>query len=211
MIKIKEINNDTKDRIFKAATEVFEENGFAAARMQQIADLAGINKAMLHYYFRSKEQLFEAVFQVLMKKMFEKITGIFMMDISFKEKIRRYYDEHIEILIKNPRMPLFILDEISHNPSLIHGMMESIRYDQLRETLFKKHAKELKGYGIRKAEIPQLMVTIVSLAVFPFAVHDMMKMMMKQLGDNKSFNTFMRDRKEFAADFVITALKNRNK
>lgn len=211
MVKLKETDYHTQDRIFKAASEVFEEKGLAAARMQEIADRAGINKALLHYYFRSKEQLFEAVFQVLLKKMFEKIISIFTQDISFKEKIRLYYNEHIEILIKNPNLPLFLLNEISHNPSLVQNLKETIQYNQLREVAYEKHAKELKGYGIRKADMPQLMVTIISLAVFPFAARDMIKMMMQQMGDNKLFNTFMRDRKEFAADFVITALKNRKK
>jgi hypothetical protein len=93
----------------------------------------------------------------------------------------------------------------------VQNLKETIKYNQLREVVYEKHAKELKGYGIRKADMPQLMVTIISFAVFPFAARDMMKMMMQQMGDNKTFNTFMRDRKEFAADFVITALKNRKK
>ena len=211
MIKIRDTNNNTKDRIFKAATEVFEENGFAAARMQEIADLAGINKAMLHYYFRSKEQLFEAVFQVLLEKMFEKIRAVFLMDISFKEKIRVYFDKHIEILIKNPRLPLFLLNEISHNPDLVRGIQEIIHFDEIRDIVYQKHAKELKGYGIKKDEMPQLIMTIISMAVFPFAARDLLKTMIGQMGDNKTFNAFMRDRKEFAADFVITALKNRKK
>ena len=211
MVKTKETDNQTRDRIFKAASDIFEEKGYDGARMQEIADRAGINKALLHYYFRTKDQLFGAVFQVLLKKMFEKIVSIFMEDISFKDKIRKFFDEHIEILIKNPKLPLFLLNEISHNPDLVNGIRETLPYDQLRSVVFQKHAKELKGYGIKKDDMPQLMMTVVSLSVFPFAARDVIKMMIPEVGDNKKFIAFMRDRKEFAADFVITALKNRKK
>ena len=211
MVKSKEKDSLTQQKIFRAASEVFEEKGFAAARMQEIADRAGINKALLHYYFRSKDLLFRAVFQVLLKKMFEKIFSIFREDISFKEKIRRFFDQHIDFLMKNPDLPIFLLNEISRNPSLAEGLKEMLPYDQLRETIYVRHAKELKGYGIREADMPQLMITVVSLSVFPFAARDMLSMLMPQMGDKKKFNSWMNKRKEFAADFVITALKNRKK
>lgn len=211
MVKVKEADIQTEEKIFNAATSVFEEKGFAAARMQEIADRAGINKALLHYYFHSKEQLFGAVFQPLMKKMFEKIMSVFAMDMSFEDKIRLYYDEHINILIKNPRLPLFLLNEISHNPELAKGLRETLQYPRISEMIFKKHAQELREYGIKKSELPQLMITIVSMAIFPFAARDVMKMVLLQLDDSKNFNTFMRERKKFAADFVISSLKNRKK
>ena len=211
MVKIKEADIQTEEKIFNAATAIFEEKGFAAARMQEIADRAGINKALLHYYFHSKEQLFGAVFQPLMKKMFEKILSVFASDLSFEDKIRVYYDEHINILIKNPRLPLFLLNEISHNPELAKGLRETLQYPQVRDIIFKRHAKELREYGIKKSDLSQLMITIVSLAIFPFAARDVMKMILFQIDEGKNFNTFMRERKEFAADFVISSLKNRKK
>jgi TetR/AcrR family transcriptional regulator len=77
MAKSRATDSHTRDKIFRAATQVFEEKGYSGARMQEIADRAGINKALLHYYFRSKDQLFMAVFQVLISKMFEKIFATF--------------------------------------------------------------------------------------------------------------------------------------
>ena len=211
MVKVKEADIQTEEKIFNAATAVFEEKGFAAARMQEIADRAGINKALLHYYFHSKEKLFAAVFQPLMKKMFEKIMSVFAMDISFEDKIRLYYDEHINILIKNPRLPLFLLNEISHNPELAKGIRETLLYPEISEMIYKKHAREFREYGIKKSELSQLMITIISLAIFPFAAHDVIKLVQLPLDDSKNFNNFMRERKKFAADFVISSLKNRKK
>ena len=134
-----------------------------------------------------------------------------MMDISFEKKIKLYYEEHINMLIKNPNLPLFLLNEISHNPDLVQGIRETLRYSEMRDVIYRQHSKELRKFGIKKDELPQLMVTIVSMAIFPFAARNVMKMMMEQLGETRNFNSFMQARKEFASDFVITALKNRNK
>lgn len=211
MVKVKAHNSLTQEKIFTAASEVFEEKGYTGARMQEIADRAGINKALLHYYFRTKEQLFRAVFQVLLKKMFGKIFSIFTEQIPFKEKIKRFIDEHIEFMIKNPKLPIFLLNELSQNPALAEGIKEMVNSEQLRDLVYTKHAKELKGYGIRKGDIPQLMVTLASFSIFPFAARDMIRIMMPEIDDNKKFNAFMRERKKFASDFVIAALKHHKK
>lgn len=201
----------TEQRIFNAASDVFEEKGYTGARMQEIANRAGINKALLHYYFRTKEQLFRAVFKVLLKKMFEKIFAVFAQDITFKEKLKLFLDEHIEFLVKNPRLPIFLLNELSQNPALAEGIKEMMNYQELRDLIYTKHAKELKGYGIKKSDMPQLMVTVVSFSIFPFAARDMIKIMIPEIEDNKKFNAFMNNRKEFASGFVMAALKHNKK
>jgi AcrR family transcriptional regulator len=211
MAKSRVTDTHTRDKIFKAATQVFEEKGYSGARMQEIADRAGINKALLHYYFRSKDQLFMAVFQVLISKMFEKIFAIFRADLSFKEKIKLFLDQHIDFLVKNPKLPLFLLNEMAVNPTVIDGVRESLKYGELRDVIYEKHAKELKGYGIRKSDMPQLMITIVSMSIFPFAAREMIAVMIPQMIDNRKFNAFMEERKEFAADFILSALKHRKK
>ncbi len=211
MAKSRVTDTHTRDKIFKAATQVFEEKGYSGARMQEIADRAGINKALLHYYFRSKDQLFMSVFQVLVSKMFEKITTLFRADISFREKIKLFLGQHIDFLMKNPKLPLFLLNEMSVNPSLNESVRQSLKYGELRDLIYEKHSKELKGYGIRKSDMPQLMITIVSMSIFPFAAREMISVMMPQMTDNRKFNAFMEERKEFAADFVLSALKHRKK
>ena len=211
MAKSRTTDSHTRDKIFRAATQVFEEKGYSGARMQEIADKAGINKALLHYYFRSKDQLFMAVFQVLISKMFEKIFATFRADLSFKEKIKLFLDQHIDFLIKNPKLPLFLLNEMSVNPSVVDGIRETLKYGELRDMIYEKHAKELKGYGIKKSDMPQLMITIVSMSIFPFAAREMIAVMIPQMIDNRKFNTFMEERKEFATEFIFSALKHRKK
>ncbi|MDX9903414.1 MAG: TetR/AcrR family transcriptional regulator [Bacteroidales bacterium] len=211
MAKAGVTDSQTRLKIFRAASDIFEEKGYEGARMQEIADKAGINKALLHYYFRSKDQLFMAVFQVLLKKMFEKIMTIFAADITFKEKIRLFLGQHIDFLSKNPKLPIFLLNEISKNPSIATGLKETLQYGEMRDLLYMKHAKELRGYGIKKSDMPQLMVTVVSMSVFPYAAREMIAIMMPQMLDNKRFKTFMEERKEFASDFILNSLKHRKK
>ena len=113
--------------------------------------------------------------------------------------------------MKNPKLPLFLLNEMSVNPSLNESVRQSLKYGELRDLIYEKHSKELKGYGIRKSDMPQLMITIVSMSIFPFAAREMISVMMPQKTDNRKFNAFMEERKEFAADFVLSALKHRKK
>lgn len=206
-----ESEKQTEEIIFEAATAVFEEKGFAATRMQEIADRAGMNKSLLHYYFRSKEQLFEGVFNKLFEKMFSKILGVFMSEIPFEEKIRLYYDEHITFFQQNPSLPIFIMSEISHNPERLKQRFKGIDYARVRDALFMLHPKEMEEYGIGKDEWVQFMTTVISLTIFPFAAKEMIVMFLTQTGYRGDFNDFMNQRKAFAADFVISAIKNRKK
>ena len=211
MAKTAATDSQTRLKIFRAASDIFEEKGYEGARMQEIADRAGINKALLHYYFRSKDQLFMSVFQVLLKKMFERIMTIVTADITFREKIRQFIDHHIDFLNKNPKLPIFLLNEVARNPSVAAELKETFPYEEILDLIYEKHAKELKGYGIKKSDMPQLMITVVSMSVFPYAARDMIALMMPQMHDNRRFKTFMDERKEFATDFILNSLKQRKK
>ncbi|MDZ7635636.1 MAG: hypothetical protein U5L72_14875 [Bacteroidales bacterium] len=143
--------------------------------------------------------------------MFEKITSILMEDLTFKEKMKKFLDEHIEFMIKNPKLPLFLLNEMSQNPEFAETISETVRLGELKTMIYEKHAKELKGYGIKKSDMPQLMITIVSMSVFPVAAHGMISVLIPELRERKKFNQYMRERKEFAFGLLFAALKNRKK
>jgi len=194
----------TEDRIFEAATLVFEEKGMAGARMQNIADRAGINKALLHYYFRTKDHLFDAVFAKLAQKMFMKFAPIFEENLSLEEKIRFFFREHITFLQKNPKLPGFILNEINHNPQRIKKLMKNIDFRNIWLTILAHHKDELYKYNITEETIPQIMTTIASLSVFPFAARGIFEVVFNNIGVD--FDKYIEERKEFAADFVIKAI-----
>jgi len=194
----------TEDKIFEAATLVFEEEGLSGARMQNIADRAGINKALLHYYFRTKDHLFEAVFTKLAQKMFMKFTPIFEKNLSLEDKIRFFFREHITFMQQNPKLPGFIINEINHNPQRIKKLLRNVDFRKLWTTIMEQHSEELYKYNITEETLPQIMTTIVSLSVFPFAAKGIIEVAFDNFGID--FDKYTEERKTFAAEFVIKAI-----
>jgi len=143
-----ENDKQTEEKIFEAATEVFVEKGMDGTRMQHIADRAGINKSLLHYYYRTKDRLFEAVFEKIADQMFRKFAPVFDETLSLEEKIRFFYREHIEFLKKNPRLPSFVLNEINRNPERIRKLIRNIDIEKLWNTIENQHRDELRKYNI---------------------------------------------------------------
>jgi len=200
-----ENDKQTEEKIFEAATEVFTERGMDGARMQDIADHAGINKALLHYYYRTKDHLFNAVFEKIAGQMFKKFAPVFDEKLSLEEKIRFFFKEHITFLQKNPRLPGFLLNEINRNPGRIKKLIQQIDVNKLWLTLEAQHKDELKKYNITRETMPQLMSSIAAISVFPFAARGILEGIFEKM--NINFNDYMEERKEYAADFVIKAIK----
>jgi len=200
-----ESDKQTEDKIFEAATDVFVEKGMDGARMQDIATHAGINKALLHYYFRTKDQLFNAVFEMIARKIFKKFAPVFDENLTLEEKIRFFFKEHIAFLQANPRLPGFLLNEVNRNPERIKKLLKTVDFDSFWLKLYDQHKEEFNRYNITKAKMPQLMISIAALSVFPFAARGILEGILERTG--LDFNEYMEERKEFAADFVIKAIK----
>ena len=194
----------TEEKIFEAATEVFVEKGMDGARMQDIATHAGINKALLHYYFRTKDQLFNTVFEMIARKMFKKFAPVFDENLSLEEKIRFFFKEHISFLQENPRLPGFLLNEVNRNPGRIKKLLKNVDFDNIWIKLYDQHKEELKRYNITQATMPQLMISIAAISVFPFAAKGILEGILEKL--DIDFDKYMEERKEFAAEFVINAI-----
>lgn len=199
-------DKQTEEKIFEAATDVFVEKGMDGARMQDIATYAGINKALLHYYFRTKDQLFNAVFEMIARKIFKKFAPVFDENLTLEEKIRFFFKEHITFLQANPRLPGFLLNEVNRNPERIKNLLKNVDFDSFWLKLYDQHKEEFNRYNITQATMPQLMISIAALSVFPFAARGILEGILDKTGLN--FNEYMEERKEFAADFVIKAIKN---
>ena len=174
------------------------------ARMQDIADRATINKALLHYYYRTKDKLFNAVFEKIAGKLFSKFAPVFSENLSLEEKIRFFFREHITFLQQNPRLPAFILNEINRNPARMRKILNNIDINKLWSVLEEQHHDELVRYNITKESIPQIMTTIAAISVFPFAARGLLEAIFEKM--NITFDSYIEERKVFAADFVIKAL-----
>jgi len=199
-----EADKQTEQKIFDAATEVFIEKGMDGARMQDIADRAGINKSLLHYYYRTKDRLFNAVFEMIAGQMFRKFAPVFDKNLSLEEKIRFFFREHIEFLKKNPGLPSFFLNEMNRRPERIKKLIQNLDVNNLWATLEKQHKEELIKYNITRETIPQLMTSIAALSVFPFAAKSIISSIIGKMG--YEFDEYLEARKKYAADFVIKAI-----
>ena len=199
-----ENDKQTEEKIFEAATDVFLDKGMDGARMQDIATHAGINKALLHYYYRTKDQLFNAVFEMIARKMLKKFAPVFDENLSLEAKIRFFFKEHITFLQENPRLPAFILNEVNRHPERIKNILKNIDLENVWKKLFEQHKEEMIKYNITEESLPQIMTSIAAMSVFPFAAKGLIDAILSKVGVN--FNDYIEERKEFAADFVIKAI-----
>ena len=115
---------NTEEKILEAAKQVFQIKGLAGARMQEIADVAGINKALLHYYFRTKEKLFTVIFRFALKELQPQVIGILNSDLSLEDKIRAFVEKYLNIIKKNPSLPQFVINQLNQNPDSFDKIFE---------------------------------------------------------------------------------------
>ena len=194
----------TEEKIFEAAFRVFQLKGFKGARMQEIADEAGINKAMLHYCFKNKELLFEAVFMNAFGKLAPQINEIFKSQDSIFEKIKKFPDSYISFVMNYPFLPQFIIQEMNNNPEFVTKFLKKeIRPDPTK--LIHQIENEIK-LGILKPINPkQLLIDIFSMTVFPFAAQALLKGMIQV--SNEEFMQLMEERKKYIYEQIITSIK----
>ena len=174
------------------------------ARMQDIADEAGINKALLHYYYKNKEQLFFQVFSEALNQFFPKIVEIIQSDRPLFEKIHSFCAEYVEMMLKNPYLPLFILNEVNNDPIRFREM-----FWKGKETLFIRFAgqidEEYRNGMIKQVSPAHLFMNLLSMCVFPFAAKPMW--MMAAGMDELQFRYFMEQRKTEIPAFIIESIK----
>ena len=178
----------TEEKILISASKVFTEKGFSGTRTRDIAEEAGINLALLNYYFRSKEKLFEQVMKVKIVLLFGKIIPIITSEkISLEEKIDLVSEKYFEILSKNPNLPLFVLSEIQKKPSNITSL---IPVDQ-----FLKTSVLLKQIREKKPDLNPLhfIFNFLSMTAFPYIGKPIIKNF--NIMDDEEFQKFVAERK----------------
>ncbi len=198
-------DSSTEERILAAAKTVFVRDGLAGARMQDIANEAGINKALLHYYFRSKDKLFEVIFAEAASRLFPAINEIFNSDDDLFKKIERFCEEYLSIVIENPYLPMFVLNEIHRDPDycLQNIFPTGIRPDPSK--FLKQIEREIKNGTIRKIHPMNLLMNLLSMCIFPFVAKPMMERIMNM--EPNQFNKLMDQRKKEIARFVIDSIR----
>ncbi len=194
----------TEEKIYEAAKEIFYRKGLDGARMQEIADLAGINKALLHYYFRTKEKLFGAIVKRVAEVFFPVLFSTWNMDIPFEAKIYTFTDKYIDFLIKHPFIPNFVINLIHQNPDKVKSLLN---FDKLpiSAQLEEQIRVEIEAGNIIDVDWRQIIISIISLSVFPFIGSPMLKIIFKL--DDEEFLKIMEERKLIIPKMVMAWLK----
>lgn len=192
------IDKGTEKAILDAAKVVFLEKGFDGARMQHIADQAGLNKALIHYYFRNKEKLFDAIFQEAFQKFLPVVVENISADKPLIEKIDVFVETYINMLLQNPHLPVFILHEISRAPE---KMLNHIKSSGLNPEIMANRLKiEIAEGKIRPIDFRHFMVNMIGLCIFPFAARPIIQGILFK-NDKEAYDVFLSERKD-----VIKAL-----
>lgn len=200
-------DNSTEKAILVAARKVFTRRGYAAARMEEIAREAGINRALLHYYFRSKEKMFDLIFEERMKEFFLGLAGIVNGPLSLDEKIRAIVRHDIDMISAQPDLPIFIMQELAQNPERMVGTAQRAGMNPggVMKAFFSQVKTAVDEEKIRPIEGGQLLINVMSMSVYPFIAKPVIKLV--QGMDDTQFDRMMERRKEEVAQFVIDALK----
>lgn len=164
-------NDNTRERILVEARGIFQRKGLSGARMQEIADAVGINKAMLHYYFDSKERLFSAVFEESAAMLFTVLQGVLEADLPLTEKLHVFVSDYLDLLLEHPHIPAFVLGEVHQAPERARHWATTLRFDRFTAQV----EGEVRAGRIRAIEAQRLLLDLMSLCVFPFAARPMLQ------------------------------------
>ncbi|MDX1641830.1 MAG: TetR/AcrR family transcriptional regulator [Balneolaceae bacterium] len=198
------LEKQTEEEIFLAAQRVFQEKGFAGARMQEIADEADINKSMLHYYYRSKEKLFLEVFRTSVKKIFPQLIAILSSDNNLELKVKRVVEFYYNTFRKNPTLPSFVIHEMNQHPKRFKEFISSLEIK-----IPSKFAEQL-GEGIESGKImpvkpTHFLINIVSLCIMPVIARPLVQTLFSM--DDDEFNQFLKERTELIPKIIFNGVQ----
>jgi TetR/AcrR family transcriptional regulator len=197
-------DKSTEKTILEAAKRVFLLKGSDGARMQEIADEAGINKALLHYYFRSKEKLFDAIFQDAFQQFIPKVAEIMTTDKPLFEKLEFFIDTYLAMLSNNPHVPGFVLHEINRNPEKIVNLFKisGIKPEYLGMAI----AKEAEAGNIRPIDPIHLIINIIAMCLFPHVGRPIIQGFLFS-NNSDAYQKFLSERNVEIKSFVINSIR----
>jgi AcrR family transcriptional regulator len=197
-------NKNTEQKIFDAATELFMEKGVDRTSVRDIASKAGINLALMNYYFRSKENLFDAIFTNLVKENTRDLLQILDSDMELEEKVQNYVNAYIDILTSNPLLVPFFM-------AIIHRSQDKITKMKMISNLYgtEKFSQQIVEEGkkgtIRRTDPSHFFVDMISLITYPFAIRPLI--MDRNEMSTEDFNTFIHERKEHVTNLLLKSMK----
>jgi len=198
------MDKTTEEKIYEAARRIFILKGMDGTRMQEIADEAGMNKALLHYYFRSKENLFKAVFKDTFSKFFNKVRETLISDGTTSDKLTAFIEYYVDLIQANPYVPQFIINEINRDPQVMKSQMfeSGIEPQNIIELLTKGKGSE----KLSKMDPRHIVVSLLGMLIFPFAGRPLLQMVYFN-DDPEAYNQFLSERKEVVKNMILKMIE----
>lgn len=208
-------DHNTEQLIYEAARKVFMQKGLAGARMQEIADEAGINKSLLHYYFRSKDKLFEGIFADVVMRIASGLGQAFEEDTDVMGRIHAMVDLYVDALFENRYLPLFVMNEMSQHPEKFSQMFSQHIIVHMKKFMVQIMAEVQQG-KINPINPMHLLLNILSLIIFPFAMSPIITQITEKAAQEGTLPkmdivSFLHERKKVIYEFVENALTPKNK
>lgn len=199
----------TEQRILDAADEVFVRRGTDGARMQEIAEQAGVNKALLHYYYRSKDRLAEAVFRRAAAALMPAILEVMESDLALEAKVEQVVARYLDQLSRRPYLPGYLISEITHHPGRLAPLFGALAGTRIKRNVLAKLGRQIdervRAGTLAPISPEQFLVNVVSLCVFPFAARPLLLLMLGL--DARGFDRFIEERRRSLPPFFARALR----
>ena len=200
-------DKNMESRILEAAQELFVKQGFAKTTTAPIAKSAGCNQALVHYYYRTKDNLFEKVYEEKIRFMATNILGAGLTGNTFEEKITRMVETHFDFLMKNTRLVPFLFNEFSSNPDRIQPLVDKLK--QYPISVFRQiesYLKEEIAKGrLRPVSGVDLLLTIFSLNVIPFLMQPILQRALNV--SEEDYRKLLQHRKQETVETILSRLR----
>lgn len=201
--------HEVKGRILKEAKTLFIKNGYNGTSIRDIAKASDTNVAMVNYYFQSKYNLFEMIFEEAMDILTQKIFLTLESDMPFFELIETWIHTYYNILFEYPQIPMFILNEVSLNPERLTTRIKSKNPFQAFEKIEKRIEKEITNGLIIKTPPADFLLNILSLSLFPFMFGELAMALMDV--SREKYSELIASHKKYVVEFTINALQPNTK
>lgn len=197
--------------ILKVAEELFMDKGFNGVSTTEIAQKVGCNQALIHYYYRTKANLFQKVFENKLRYLVSQFDITDDNDEDFEERLCNIIAKHYDILKQNPKLPIFILNEINNNSDTIHWLKEAFKNNIPSFILkFQKELdEEVENNRIREVNAMDLILNIISLNVFMFISLPIVEYVFNS--QNESVDQFVENRKNEIIQTILNSIRLNNK
>ena len=195
---------NSEERIKAAARKVFHQKGYAGTRTRDIAEEAGINHAMVNYYFRSKEKLFGIVMLETMTFFFKGVSTILNNEnTSLEEKIEQVVANYIDLLLEEPELPTFMFNEVRTNPEPFVANTPILQALE-RSVLARQYAEAVAQGRITEPNLIHTVLNVISLVIFPFIAQPIFTALSRT--DKEAYKALMLERKKLIPQWVKAML-----